>query len=108
MITLTLHGVPVYCSGVAGHFIGPDCVFRMLHTVAGRFQVSTCGMSRNPEGGYFRIGPSRYLGETLVNVVSVCSEHMPNGDSDPCAPPIFYTLSRPQLRPNGTWASHDP
>jgi hypothetical protein len=58
---LSLHGVPVYVSGVAGHFVDADKCAVRLHWRVGDFRVSTVGAHRAGE----TIGAERYS-ETAV------------------------------------------
>ncbi len=84
MITLTLHGVPVYCSGVAGHFaLAHRCDMRMMHTVAGKWRVSTVGRLRATLHGrefYDTVGSGRF-GETFVYAVTDCTDEIPEGQT---------------------------
>jgi hypothetical protein len=90
MITLSLRGVPVYCSAVTGHFVlAHRCDVRLLHTVAGKWRVSTVGRFRsmlNHQEFYDTIGSGRY-GETFVWPVEGCTEEIPEGES------IGYTIA---------------
>ncbi len=64
---MLLQGVPVYVSGVAGHFADAfDCSLRM-HWRVGLLRVSTVGgyMPEGPDGRFAQVGPGRWS-ETMV------------------------------------------
>ena len=73
-MSLTLHGVPVYVSGVAGHFVNAEACRLVMHWRIGDLRVSTVG-GYCPDG-YDRaipLGSGRHA-ETLVFRVTDC-EH---------------------------------
>jgi hypothetical protein len=64
---LSIFGVPVYVSGVAGHFVGADrCVLR-LHWRIGNFRISTVGgwQPQRDDQPFEKLGTSHWS-ETFV------------------------------------------
>lgn len=85
MITLYLRGVPVYCSAVPGHYcLSHRCDVRLMHTVAGKWRVSTIGRCRSaPTKPYddvvYEVVGAHRFGETMIFSVEGCTEDEPEG-----------------------------
>lgn len=66
---LTIHGVPVYVSGVAGHFADAERCRLRLHMRVGDYRISTLGgYVQDGDDHYSPIGSDRYA-ETMVFVL---------------------------------------